>query len=370
MKTTWRWGIALVAVATAATGWAAGPANRVEIEKTSPSGVKLEISKEIAAPAGAKSAEPAAVPPEGPHKARLAVMPARFAEQFAPVVKVAEAIKVTGAVDVSSVFSAENESHWKAPSFTAALVESFVSCRKFDVLERTRLEEVLQEVDFGQSDYGDPAKVIPFGKAAGADFVVLPEIQSLELLVEAKDVPYVDRVQLKYRGKIIARSRVVDVASTKVVSAATEEVRVERKPKPAEPFMATEIDSLAVDLYRVASQRLMSRALETIYPLKLLEIKDQAVVVNRGEGAIRVGDEFTVFTFGQEYVDPDTKEPLGRSEEPIAKIKVVSVAPKTAQARIVSGAERLKAVPADYVCRETEESVKAKTTLPPQLMYW
>jgi hypothetical protein len=187
---------------------------------------------------------------------------------------------------------------------------------------------------------------------------------------EVKDVPYVDTVQPKLKGKMIARVRVVDTASTKIVAACTEEVQVERKLKANNPFLETEINNLVVDLYKAQSQRLLSRTLETVYPVRLVEREGGKVVLNRGEGAIGVGDEFAVYVLGKAYVDQDTGETLGQRESKVAVIKVSRVAPKFSEADILEGAAVLTGDLKEYLCRETPKSIEAKTKLEQKPIAW
>ncbi len=305
-----------------------------------------------------------------PHKARLAVLPAVFSKHFQPVIKMSETVETSGQVNLKMVFTSEHESRMEAPSFTLSLAETFVGSRKFDVLERARLNETLKEIDFGESDYADAKKVVPMGLALNAEYVVLTEIEVIHLVVEAKDVPYVDTFQPKLKGKMIVRTRVVDTASTKMVASCTEEVQVERKLKANNPFIESEINNLVVDLYEAASLRSVQRTLEAIYPVRLLEVVGDKAVLNRGEGAIRIGDEFDVYTLGKSYVDPDTKELLGQSENRVALIKVNRISPKFSDAQIVEGEDQLSGDLGSYLCRETTNSIATKTQIEQTPIAW
>jgi hypothetical protein len=73
-----------------------------------------------------------------------------------------------------------------------------------------------------------------------------------------------------------------------------------------------------------------------IYPAKILIKRDKEVTINRGEGGgVAVGDTFNVFALGEELIDPDTKESLGREEAKVGKVKITQVNPKTSLADIL-----------------------------------
>ena len=306
----------------------------------------------------------------GQGKARLAVLPAVFAPHFKPEIRFSETVESTGRIDFKMIFSTEYESRMTNPSFTLSMVEAFVNSRKFDVLERSRLNEALKEVDFGQSDYADVGKVVPMGQALNAEYVVLPEIIVIHMVEDAHEIPYVDKTQLLLKGKMIVRMRVVDTAGTRVVAAGTEEVQVERRLQANNPFLSTEVHNLIVDLYRGASVRLLQRTLEAVYPVRILDSDGMKVVLNRGEGAISVGDEFDVFELGRAYVDPDTRETLGRREDHVALIRVNRVTPKFSEAEILKGTDALGGDASRFLCRETKQSVSRKTAVSSTQLQW
>ena len=116
-----------------------------------------------------------------------------------------------------------------------------------------------------------------------------------------------------------------------------------------------------MNLYEALALRMLHRTLETVYPVRMLEVKDGQVVLNRGQGAISVGDEFDVFSLGKAYVDPDTGESLGQSETRIASIQVTRVSPKFSEARILEGEDQLSGGLKAYICRESSRSIESKT---------
>jgi CRISPR/Cas system-associated protein Cas5 (RAMP superfamily) len=132
----------------------------------------------------------------------------------------------------------------------------------------------------------------------------------------------------------------------------------------------TEISNLVMDLYKAASMRGLHRTLEAIYPVRLLEVTAGKAVLNRGEGAINVGDVFEVYSLGKAYVDPDTGEMLGRGESKVAVINVSRVAPKFSEAEIVEGADALKGDLKGYLCRETSASIESKTKVEQKPIAW
>jgi hypothetical protein len=73
-----------------------------------------------------------------------------------------------------------------------------------------------------------------------------------------------------------------------------------------------------------------------VFPAKVLVKRDNEITINRGEGAgMTVGATFNVYALGQELIDPDTKESLGREEAKVGRVKITQVNPKTSTAAIL-----------------------------------
>jgi hypothetical protein len=95
-------------------------------------------------------------------------------------------------------------------------------------------------------------------------------------------------------------------------------------------------DDMMVAVSRSLAEHIANRVADVIFPAKILIKRDMQVTINRGEGAgVVVGDVFNVFALGQEMIDPDTKESLGREEVKVGKVRVAEVDPKFSKADVL-----------------------------------
>ena len=93
---------------------------------------------------------------------------------------------------------------------------------------------------------------------------------------------------------------------------------------------------MMVAVARDMAQKIANHFADVIFPIKVLIRRENQVTVNRGEGGgVAVGDTFNAFALGQELIDPDTKESLGREEVKVGTVKITQVNPKTSLADIV-----------------------------------
>lgn len=78
-----------------------------------------------------------------------------------------------------------------------------------------------------------------------------------------------------------------------------------------------------------------------IAPAKIIGVNKKGVAtINKGRDTdIEKGQIYDVFEVGEEMIDPDTGESLGKEETLIGKIKVIACQPKVSRAKIISQEE-------------------------------
>jgi curli biogenesis system outer membrane secretion channel CsgG len=141
-------------------------------------------------------------------KARVAVMPAVYAQ------------------GVRSKFQRELQEKWgmtdvgviETPGYTSFIVDALVNTRKLDVVERENLAPVIKELDFGVSETADVAKVVRLGKLLNADYVMIPEIRYMSVWMASKEIPYLGVQQKDVNGKLATSVRTVEVATGRIVA--------------------------------------------------------------------------------------------------------------------------------------------------------
>jgi hypothetical protein len=259
---------------------------------------------------------------------------------------------------------------YENPGYTSYLTDALVNARKFDMLEREDLKTVLKELDFGETDLVDLQKVQKIGNMVGADYIVIPEIRYLETSVEAKSVPYVGTKQTAVTCKLATSVRTVDVASGKIISSnisETESKARQREEDAAKQRLAI-VDIMASTMKESALKE-AANLVDVAYPIKIMSVTGDSVMLNRGKGAILEGEMLNVYAAGEMMIDPDTKDNLGYNEALVGKIKVTAVNNKTSQAAIVEKSDEIKKL---YVCRRLTaeqklKQVKEGNTLPPKI---
>lgn len=271
---------------------------------------------------GALAAVPAVVaqdPPQQPTKVTVAVMPFTF---HTSVAAPPGAALETGAL-------------------TNKFVTALVNTRKFDVVERERLDNLIDEMQLSQAGLTDPARAVQAGRVLGADFFLMGEISVFTLTTTVRQVPSSTRWIRTEELRLILDMRIVDTRTGRIVAAKKGDVSKRAQQmfphrpdvnSPVEPATLDEIERQVVD-------QCVLHVIDAVYPIRIIGVTaDGTVSVNRGQGGgLEVGAMLDVFVEGEAMVDPDTGEVLGSEEVKVARIRVTQVLERFTKAAIVGG---------------------------------
>ena len=115
-----------------------------------------------------------------------------------------------------------------------------------------------------------------------------------------------------------------------------------------------------LDIFNQFSEQAIKKVMDNIYPLRVIAVEDDEVVLNQGGDSIIEGDKYEMFAMGDIIRDPYTKESLGRKETKCGVIEIIRVKGKTSDGKILGDYEKIKKIfgEKEIVCR----LIKEKTT--------
>lgn len=243
---------------------------------------------------------------------------------------------------------------------TSELMTFLVKTNKFDVVERSRMKDILAEQEFSESGYISPETAVNLGKLIGTDYFVMGKIEQFRAVIESKKIPYTDEVQKQYKGKLTVNIRIVDSRGGKVVTANKFIVEHEDNNRKNEVTADDFLDALK----EKSVKSMVNGVVEGVFPLKIIKVDGGKVYINRGAGvSFKVGDTLAVLTQGEALLDPDTEESLGSAEEEVGRIEVVAIEKKFSTAKIISGAGQIeKGAVVRFVPQEPEVVIERELT--------
>ncbi len=199
-------------------------------------------------------------------------------------------------------FEGKGEAEDLSKSVTDKMITQLVNLRRFRVIERNALEEVMQEQKFGISGMVDENTAVEVGKLVGADVIIFGSIIC----------------ETEY-GKVSAR--VIDTQTSETIvakEASAEDTKIENIERL--------VESVAIMIYNDLP----------LVEGNIVNIEDEMIYLDIGsEEGVRKGTKCVAFKEGNEIVHPATKEVLGRKVKKLGEIIVVQVQEKMAIAAII-----------------------------------
>lgn len=225
-------------------------------------------------------------------------------------------------------------------AFVDMITTALVKTRKFDVIERNRMAEILKEQGLSLEGIANGGYEGDGFNLKGVDYIVTGAI------TEYGETMKSIKVASFSTGKRIATMavdiRVLDVANGSIGFAET--VRAEAKGSNSlsvEGFSSGSDNSSGALLGKVmrdTATNITNLIVSTIYPIKVVAVtKKGDVMLNYGNGYLQDGYQLEVYSQGEVFVDPDTGEELGSEEELIGKIAVFSAQAKFSKAKVIDG---------------------------------
>ena len=226
-------------------------------------------------------------------------------------------------------------------SLDSQLIDRVNATRKFDVLSRSDLADVIKEQDLGASGNVEAKTAAKAGQLAGAKYLLVATVDDFQDYYEKAVFEGTGRSATKriFRFSIVGKiydsstGKLLESANFQTGNDAFKQIQQERSYSVNNGLLS---DEMMVAISRDMAQKIANHVVDVIYPVKVLIKRDNTVTINRGEGGgVAEGDTFNVFALGEELKDPDTGEVLGHEEVKVGKVKISQVNSKTSLATIL-----------------------------------
>ncbi len=270
-----------------------------------------------------------------------ALLPALASAQDGKATIAISSIKPTPSLDASLKPDKKLELGRIIESMNSQLIDRINATRKFDVVSRSDLNDILKEQDLGASGNVDAKTAAQAGKLTGASFLLVTTVDDFQDYVETATFEGTGRSSTKRVFRLSVVGKLYDSSTGKLIESANlqtgndafKDITENRSYSTKDGNLT---DEMMVAVARDMAQKIANHFADVIFPIKVLIRRDKEVTLNRGEGGgVAVGDMFNAFTLGQELIDPDTKESLGREEVKVGRVKITQVNPKTSMADIL-----------------------------------
>lgn len=231
------------------------------------------------------------------------------------------------------------------------LVSELLDSGKFVVLERQALGEVLEEHGLAEHTTTRPDAE---SRLTSAQALVRGTITHIEVEEKNSGSVGMRRFGVKLgRSKVTVRVglgiKLIDVATGQILESELVEGQAAEKKLQAgvsyegiqigtEAFDNTPIGEAVQDAIGQATDEIISGMALVPWQGSVVKVSGRQVFVNAGRDSnVEQGMRLVVFEKGQELIDPETNENLGRLDEEIGLIEIVRTASKFSIGRVVKG---------------------------------
>ncbi|NBX25918.1 MAG: Holliday junction resolvase RuvX [Planctomycetes bacterium] len=208
------------------------------------------------------------------------------------------AVKVTPALSATLVQRGQAlELGRVQESLDSQLISAFQQTRKFDVIARSDLKDVVLEQDLGTSgnvDRADPNAAKTF-RVAGAKFVVVSTIDDFQDNVQEAEFKEIGKKATRRQVRLSMVTKVYDTTSGRLLESANLQLdnsAFVRNPEFLVGEKGSNLTEKALqEMARVMAEKAAMRVTDVLLPAKVLAVRDGSVTLNRGDGTgVAVGN--------------------------------------------------------------------------------
>jgi curli biogenesis system outer membrane secretion channel CsgG len=238
------------------------------------------------------------------------------------------------------------------------MVTALVKGEAFRVIDRERLQALMQEKNLSLSGDVDPKTAVRVGKMLGVEYLIVGAITefgvtnsgasvpgygglpSFSMRTQRMDAAIDARAINTSTGEIVWADTAKDSSSDKSVYVAGagggshDNEKLDKILRPVVDKLAASVSAKKLDTSGMGGTSDASGVVG-----KIAKGDGGTLYVNAGsEAGVKEGDEFNVYRVGEQIKDPDTGEVLGANEVKVGRVRITNVmGPRLSTAVPVSG---------------------------------
>ena len=220
-------------------------------------------------------------------------------------------------------------------SFQTMLETAISQTNKFELMERSRMDDILGEQALSAGGLTQGSGQI--GGLGGIDYLIYGSITKLGKSTNAVAIAGIGGGGQKAEMSVDVR----------VVDSTTGSIRISKTVEDsAKTGSAFAMEGLAIggeeadplgDVQRKTANKVAGMIAMEIFPLKVINVSKGQAYVNYGPPSVKKGSFFKVVELGEGFTDPDTGEVLGQDETYIGAIEITATKSKYSIGTVLEG---------------------------------
>ena len=242
------------------------------------------------------------------------------------------------------------------------LVTALSETKKYTLIERSKLDAVMDEQKLGASGAVTAQTAAKIGRLLGAQYIITGAVTEFGIKDSKIGVGGLEKVLpfgggakvSKTKARAVIDVRAIDTTSAQIVAAAKGEGSKTSAEFSGNLSIAPSFDFGKDGFDETILGKAAREAVDTVAAelskkfdeggggaIKIIKVTGNQIYINSGGAdGEKVGRVYGVYRTGEEMLDPDTGESLGSEEEKIGTAKVVKVNPKFSIAETKAAVKR------------------------------
>jgi curli biogenesis system outer membrane secretion channel CsgG len=214
------------------------------------------------------------------------------------------------------------------------LSDAITQTSRFTVLDRQYTDEISKEMDFIQSGMVKNEDYARVGQMLATDLIVMPRIERFEYLRSSRKMRMVDREIVSYSGGGTISVKVINAVTGQVVLSESYSAELPSTP-PTTMSKGIDGGKLMSILMDSITDELVRTMLMKTFPISVVSMSGTDVVLNQGGQGVKLGASYSAVRLGQDIIDPQTGQSLGKMDSPCCTIEVTRIGPNLSYGRIL-----------------------------------
>lgn len=215
-----------------------------------------------------------------------------------------------------------------ARAIRSRLSEILTQTKRFIVLDREFGDEMQAEIDKINSGSVRAIDTARIGQQLATDLILIPTIENFAYPKSTRSLHMSSRELVSYQGGGRINLKLVNATTGEVVMSESFEHAL---PPTAPSTLARVVngEALANEMMDTLSGQMGSSVVAEIFPISVVALAGNRVVLSQGGDALHVGERFDAVSLGEELTDPQTGRSLGRMEMPCCVVRIERVERQT-----------------------------------------
>ncbi|MEY4255126.1 MAG: hypothetical protein RLZZ141_353 [Pseudomonadota bacterium] len=212
-------------------------------------------------------------------------------------------------------------------SIGTAINESLSKSNRFFVINRAFDSDIAEELSRITDPSTNSGELAKLGQRLTADILVLPEINRLSYKKSTRVLRNSGRELNAYSGDMEITFNVINVPTGQLIMTERFKVTFPNTPPSVYGKQQVGLENVQASLATLTGQFTQKFILKN-FPVSVIKMNGTSVVLSQGQDFLQVGAIYNAISLGEDIVDPQTGQSLGREEMPIGTVTITKTSEK------------------------------------------